>query len=494
MLSDDHFFALDPSMRPSATAKKSLYILMTSGYTPNGSGEKSFLSDYQKRNLLLSYRAMRQHHTNPNKEVSMVQNEDSRLKEFRQLKEEIRGSAQHLVVGIDIAKERHYAFFGTPAGKTLLRRMIFDNTKEGFEKLLAQAELLKTREGLMKLVFGMEPTSDYHKPLGEYLISRGHSVVLVGGSSVKKNRELLDGRWDRNDTKDAANVADLITQGKCLFYEFASTDLRELRSLISFKRRLKKSEQAYRTRIRNHLIAQYFPEMDGSYGYSEGPALVKWCLDPHEIVGLSFEAFVVRVSSRYVGGEQRKRLMAIHQKAASSIGCATHPSVVYEAHTLLEGLEELQGMLRETDAKIATVCQRFPEYLFILSIPGFGPDISAKVLAALGNPHRFENARQVLKMAGLDLCADTSGRRDEATPVISKRGKADLRYGLYQAAVIAAARNPLFMAYFTKKLSGRQREKGITTKMCIKLAAKMLVIAWTLMKKRQMFDPSYMEG
>jgi transposase len=234
--------------------------------------------------------------------------------------------------------------------------------------------------------------------------------------------------------------------------------------------------------------------MDGSYGYSEGPALVKWCLDPHEIVGLSFEAFVVRVSSRYVGGEQRKRLMAIHQKAASSIGCATHPSVVYEAHTLLEGLEELQGMLRETDAKIATVCQRFPEYFFILSIPGFGPDISAKVLAALGNPHRFENARQVLKMAGLDLCADTSGRRDEATPVISKRGKADLRYGLYQAAVIAAARNPLFMAYFTKKLSGRQREKGITTKMRIKLAAKMLVIAWTLMKKRQMFDPSYMEG
>jgi transposase len=174
----------------------------------------------------------------------MEQNEDTRLKEFRQLKEEIRGSTQHLVVGIDIAKERHYAFFGTPMGKTLLRRLIFDNTKEGFEMLLAQAELLKTREHLAKLVFGMEPTSDFHKPLGEYLISRGHQVVLVGGSAVKKNRELLYGRWDRNDTKDAANIADLITQGKCLFYELPSQNLRELRSLISLKRRLKKSEQA----------------------------------------------------------------------------------------------------------------------------------------------------------------------------------------------------------------------------------------------------------
>jgi len=424
----------------------------------------------------------------------MQQNEDTRLKEFRQLKEEIRGSSQHLVVGIDIAKERHYAFFGTPTGKTLLRRLIFENTKEGFEKLLAQAELLKTREHLTRLVFGMEPTSDYHKPLGEYLLTRGHQVVLVGGSAVKKNRELLDGRWDRNDTKDAANIADLITQGKCLFYECASRDLKELRGLVSLKRRLKKSEQAYQTRIRNHLIAQYFPEMDASFGYSEGPALVKWCLNPGEVSNLPFEAFAIRVSSRNVGTEQRKRLLSLHDKAASSIGCAVHPSVGYEAQTLLEGLEHFKSMLRETDRRIHNVCQRFPEYPFLLSIPGFGPDISAKVLGALGNPHRFENERQVLKLAGLDLCADTSGKRNKGTPVISKRGKADLRFGLYQAAVIAASKNRPFMTYFTTKLKGREREKGITTKMRVKLAAKMLVIAWTLMKKREVFHPDCNEA
>jgi len=46
----------------------------------------------------------------------MVQNEDSRLEAFRQLKNEIRGSTQHLVVGIDIAKDTHTAFFGTATG------------------------------------------------------------------------------------------------------------------------------------------------------------------------------------------------------------------------------------------------------------------------------------------------------------------------------------------------------------------------------------------
>jgi len=38
----------------------------------------------------------------------------------------------------------------------------------------------------------MEPTADYHKALAEYLIRIGHAVVLIAGTAVKKNRELLD--------------------------------------------------------------------------------------------------------------------------------------------------------------------------------------------------------------------------------------------------------------------------------------------------------------
>jgi len=38
------------------------------------------------------------------------------------------------------------------------------------------------------------------------------------------------------------------------------------------------------------------------------------------------------------------------------------------------------------------------------------------------------------------------------------------------------------MTYVTEKLSGREREKDINTKMRVKLEAKLLIIAWTLMK------------
>ncbi|MBT3258131.1 MAG: transposase, partial [Deltaproteobacteria bacterium] len=134
----------------------------------------------------------------------------TRLESFRQLRKEIRGSSEHLIVGIDVAKDNHHAFFGTARGKTLLKRLVFNNNLQGYEKLFTYVEATKVKNNLNKVVFGLEPTANYHKPLGEHLIKCGFDVVLVAGTAVKKNRELLDGRWDKHDTKDAANVADLV--------------------------------------------------------------------------------------------------------------------------------------------------------------------------------------------------------------------------------------------------------------------------------------------
>jgi transposase len=115
------------------------------------------------------------------------------------------------------------------------------------------------------------------------------------------------------------------------------------------------------------------------------------------------------------------------------------------------------------------------------------------VLAAIGDPFRFDNRKQVVKMAGYDLSANRSGKTsDQAVPVISKKGNGELRYALYQAAHIASSRTDLFRAYFAKTLRGRERERGIKTKMRVKLAAKLLIIAWTLMKTKQSFDPAHL--
>jgi len=420
--------------------------------------------------------------------------DDSRLQQFHQMKKEIRGSEQYLIVGIDAAKEKHNAFFGTAQGMTLVKNVVFDNTIEGFEKLDAFVERVMVQYSLLKVVFGIEPTANYHKPLAEHLIKCGRMVVLVSGAAVKNNRQLLDGRWDKHDVKDAANVADLIAQGKCLFYEYPLMTLRNVRILNALKRRLKKQEHSTSVCIRNHLVAQYFPELDRHYGPAETLAVVRECLDPSAIAGMEYDAFCRTVSPGKMTLAKSLRTGAIWRAAVDSIGCTMGEAASYEAQVMVDRLKQLRQAIKAVDDKLEDACLEFPEYTYLLSIPGFGPDVSAKVLGAIGDPHRFTSGKQVLKIAGLDLCANRSGKTSKsATPVISKQGKADLRYALYQAALIASLKNKDFIAYHTNKLKGRAKEKGIGTKMRVKLATKLLIIAWTLMKKKECFDPKYLQ-
>jgi transposase len=241
-------------------------------------------------------------------------------------------------------------------------------------------------------------------------------------------------------------------------------------------------------------LAQYYPELDKYYSKWEPEILsvVRWCLDPSVIAGLEYDQFVNLVSPGSKTIRQQDRLEWIWKKAVDSIGCDAGEAAEFEAKVMVEELRHIRDVIKETDTKIKDVCVRFPEYDYLLTIPGFGPDVSSKVLAAIGNPFRFNSASQVLKMAGMDLNANRSGK-SATVPVISKKGSAHLRYALYQAAFIASCKNKYFIRYYTNTLRGREREKGIKTKMRVKLAAKMLVIAWTLMKKKEPFDPGYLK-
>jgi transposase len=208
---------------------------------------------------------------------------------------------------------------------------------------------------------------------------------------------------------------------------------------------------------------------------------------------MEFDQFEKRVTTRDRGIAQRRRLEGIWKTAVDSVGCEMGDGAQFEGRMLVERLKAVREEIREVSERIERICRDFPEYECLLSIPGFGPDISAQVLGAIGDPHRFQSAKQVLKMAGLDLSADRSGKTaQKARPVISKRGRAYLRYALFQASLVGSTHNEHLRRYYTSKLVGRQAERGIHTKMRVKLSAKLLVIAWTLMKKQETFDPKYL--
>ncbi|WP_419662709.1 putative transposase family protein [Desulfosarcina variabilis str. Montpellier] len=164
--------------------------------------------------------------------------------------------------------------------------------------------------------------NEKHETIGLQLIMTAIFSAIVGNRGLfaaKMQRgfgELvifsndLNGRWDKNDTKDSANVADLISQGKCLFYENPEADMLTLRSLLAVRRKLKKEEHRIRIRIRNGLLAKYFPEMDHHWGscISENLAIVRWYLDPRQIAATEFDVFVCHVTTTDWGGTSGESL------------------------------------------------------------------------------------------------------------------------------------------------------------------------------------------
>ena len=419
-----------------------------------------------------------------------------RIDQLRQTKSSIRGSNEHLIVGIDIAKNKHYAFFGNANGKSFLKKFVFNNDIEGLSNLLNKAETIQRKHKFTEIIFGVESTANYHKPVAESLIQKGYEVVLLSSVAVKRNRELLDGRWDKNDKKDAANIADIISQGKCLYYDYPCRSMKSIRTLLSLKRKLTKQKHALKMRIRGQIIAPYFPEMDVFFKTNEEVCLasIHGCLDPKKLSELDYSLFYGWITSKPKNITQQRRIKDLWEVSKNSIGCEVTDAVQFEASLLVDSFRRSKTLLEAVEKKLEKERVKFSGYKYLLSIPGFGPAIATMILGAIGDPNRFENGRQVLKLAGLDLSASRSGQSAlNVRARISKKGKAELRYALYHAAFTASSRHKLFKSWFQLKIEKRQNEKGIRMKTRIKLSAKMLIITWTLMKRKEKFGPEYLK-
>ena len=123
--------------------KTALYIKVEAGQIIKGDIEKIYLVCYpifeEKETSCKEIAWGHATQIHPDRRFLMNQEDRSRLEDFRQLRREVRGSREYLLVGIDIAKDKHHAFFGTATGKTLFRRLVFENNLEGFRAYSADS-------------------------------------------------------------------------------------------------------------------------------------------------------------------------------------------------------------------------------------------------------------------------------------------------------------------------------------------------------------------
>ena len=102
-------------------------------------------------------------------------------------------------------------------------------------------------------------------------------------------------------------------------------------------------------RIRNNLLAQYFPELDRFYSAceSESLAIVRWCMNPDTIAVMEFGEFFHMVTKTRRGTAQTLRLRKIHGLATESVGCPMGAAAEYEAELLVEKLKKVRNHIKK---------------------------------------------------------------------------------------------------------------------------------------------------
>jgi hypothetical protein len=63
----------------------------------------------------------------------------------------------------------------------------------------------------------------------------------------------------------------------------------------------------------------------------------------------------------------------------------------FEAKVLTESIKNTKEQIEKVDKEIEKICGSCEEYTHLLTIPGFGPYVSAVVLAAIGKGLRVDH-------------------------------------------------------------------------------------------------------
>ncbi|MGF6950105.1 transposase [Neobacillus sp. B4I6] len=393
---------------------------------------------------------------------------------YNQNKKIAQITSQTLIIGVDIAKFKHVARAQDFRGMEFGSPCYFENTKEGFGHFLTWISELKREQDMEKVMVGMEPTGHYWFNLAHILKENEIKFVVVNPLHVKKSKELDDNSPTKNDVKDAKVIAQLVKDGRYAEPTIPQGVYAELRVAKKIRDLLTDDLQTVQGQVHN-WIDRYFPEFLTVFKKWEGKAalqFLKLYALPHEIVKFSeveLLAHLRKAVSRSVG---LNKIRELKQAASKSIGLRQGSDMAkLELKTLLDKYDLIQLKFEELDSKIDILLDEIPGVPQMLAIKGVGRDTVAGFFAEVGDLNDYTHPRQIIKLAGLSLKENTSGKHKGKT-TITKRGRKKLRALLFRVCMILVAKNSAFKelhAYYTQRSDNPLKKMQSLIALCNKL-------------------------
>ena len=398
-----------------------------------------------------------------------------------------------LFAGVDMALDRNDALI-IDGQAHRLDRFRFPNDADGYDYHYRRLITVQEREGAPAILVGMEPTNYFWKLLASDLEQRGVPYRMVNPFTVKKHREGDQLSRSKDDSRDAFMVADLLRTGKFTETQLLQGQYAVLRQYVVLRDRLKGDTRRQKTLIRN-IAGQLFPELTHEFKDFFGLtalALFRRHAVPDVIKDMSQSALITAVREDFTGERLPvSKLRRAHALAKRSVGVRHGTEALQEALRVhLDNLELLQEQVENVEELLLSVFFGLPEAPYLISVPSVGMVTAAIILAEIGDPGRYSNGNQLIKLAGTQPVSNLSGRKTRSKTPMSKKGRPRLRTALYFATMRMIQEDDNFARVYRRYLT---REKNPLTKMQAlgALMNKLLRILWALMKHRTFYDPTY---
>ena len=353
-----------------------------------------------------------------------------------------------IYVGIDIAKQKHFAAAMTTDGEVLIPPFGFTNNFDGFQLLMTKLKPLSKVDTLI----GLESTAHYGENLIYYLFDLGYQITVINPiqTATLRKTNIRKTKTDKVDT--LLIIKSMLVNNHRLFTK-TDIDLLRLKGFCRFREKTKKSK----TRLKIQLVTYVdilFPELQ--YFFKSGLhinacyELLKKHSAPDDIAALhlTYLGNLLRKASH--GHFGKEEAAALKSLAKSSVGTGNTSVSIQITQSIMQ-IELLEKQIVELDEAIKSIMLEMNS--IILTIPGIGFLNGAMILGEIGDVSRFSEPSKLLAYAGLDPTVNQSGKFCAKSTKMSKRGSKLLRYALINAAWNVSLNNKTFNDYFILKQS-----------------------------------------
>ncbi len=403
--------------------------------------------------------------------------------------------ADALIAGVDLGKKRSVVVFVRATDRARLGRLDISSDPAGRAQLIARGRELVAAHGTGPLVVAMEPTSHFWKPLARAVDAEDVPYVLVQGFVVSHARELDDLTRDKTDTRDATLIADLAAGLRFTETRLPEGPWAESALLVDARdaRRIERSAALQEVRA---LLELAWPSLLAACPALRGShlgAMLRSGSTPQQLAALPARRFGALLRRHHEGRFMDWMARRLQAAARDVVALPETPAAALRWRLAMERVALADAAIVELDRRLVELLELSGYGWLRGQIRGLGDPTLAALLALTGDPARYDDARCLVKLAGTNPTARSSGEH-EAAGGIHRRGRPLLRFLSFQAAVTLVRHEPDYRHRYDELTAPDRRNRLAPKQAYVALGNKLLRTLWSMAVSGADYEPAIARG